>query len=129
MKNHWIAAHNAKKNQIWTTEFSYNGIFILKPRVARIVEPSLLGWNTFGQTGVIFKDAMLSTTDHELLDFLMEARKKMHLWTARFTHHLDVFTQIESFELGKLGYISVGSGASITDVEVTFTYKTCHYSK
>ena len=125
MKNHWLRLHEQKKKRFWTTEFSKNGTFVLKPRCVEVLDSKYaLGYMgaTSGKVGIVFKGGMTNINDHELVDFLHETRKGMSGLLARLRHYQGLTTELEYFELYDLTYNNIGMGIDVEDLkfEVSF---------
>lgn len=121
MKNYWIQQYRKKKAQFWTVEFARNGLFLLQPRQAGCVAPTA----SDKRSSVIFFDSMFNKNDNELLDFLTEIHQKgMKNIYARYRHYrsLTAPTEFENFELTDLSYDSLGTGPSVDDIKLTFSF-------
>lgn len=127
MKNHWIQVYEKKKRKIWTAEFSKNGIFSLRPRRVYVVDPKyslgLFGQN-HGVVSIVFKDAMFAVNDKELMDFLSDSHyHNMSGYVSRLRIYQGLSVELEYYELTGLSYDSMGSGDSLDDIKLTFSFK------
>lgn len=123
MRNHWLKLHEQKKRRFWTSEFSKNGLFILKPRRVEVIDSYSLGLlgSTSGSIELNYK-GMMSNGDAEFIDFLTEMRKSMRGWLARLRFYSGLLNELEYYELTDLKHISIGMGNSIEDIRVEFSY-------
>ena len=117
MKNHWIQHYEKKKKKIWTSEFSKNGLFSLKARRVDVIDSSMAS----GSVSIIFKDAMYSVGDKELMDFLAEAhRKGLSGHISRLRVYQGISVELENYELTGLSY--GGMLSRVDDIQFTFMF-------
>ena len=125
MKNHWIQLYEKKKKNIWTAAFSFNAIFLLQPRQVTVVDPKyslgILGQNR-GTVSIIFKDAMFSTGDKELLGFLVDAHRTKMTGYYSLLRKYQGLKEVEQFQLTGLTYNSLTTGVTADDIKFTFDF-------
>lgn len=121
MKNYWLKIRE-KKNQLWTAEFSRNGIFVLKPRRIELLS-TRSAMTTTGNVTVTFKDAMISSNDQELNNFLSESRLSTQGWIARLRLYSNFINELEQYEMSMIRYVSIDAGKkSLQDICFTFHF-------
>jgi hypothetical protein len=119
-RNHWLKLHEQKR-YIWTAEFSHNAIYVLKPRKLDVLDAKNSLNSSIGTVKLNFRGGMTTTTDKELVDFLVESRKGMKNWLGRL-RLFSGFEELRYYELSDLTFRNVAVGLSLDDIKVSFDY-------
>lgn len=75
---------------------------------------------------MVFFDSMFNKNDHELLDFLTEIHQRgmLNIYS-RYRHYRSLTDpeEFENFELTDLTYLNLGTGPTVDDIKLAFSFK------
>lgn len=120
MRNHWLKLRE-QKNHIWTAEFSKNGMYILRPRAVDVLDARGSLSSISGTARVNFRGGV-TTTEPELVDFMIDSRKGMRYWLSRLRLYSGLMNELRYYELSGLKFNSIGVGLSFEDMVLSFDF-------